>query len=50
MVTWNMTLFFETGKNSLAIPGPKMNWKSEVSIFSLEEEACIKGFGDLQTW
>lgn len=45
-----MTLFFETQKNSLAIPEPKMNCKSEVRIFSLEEEACIKGFGDLETW
>ena len=34
----NITLFFETWKNSLAIPGSKMNWKLEVSILSWEEK------------
>ena len=33
----NMTLFFETGKNSLTIPGPEITWKLEVSVLSLAE-------------
>lgn len=45
----NTTLFFETQENSLAIPGPKKNWKLEVSILSLDEKAWIKGSADLQT-
>lgn len=46
----NITLFFETWKNSLAIPGSKMNWKLEVSILSWEEKKKKKKLKVVGLW